>query len=111
MAGGVAPVFPGRAAEPPLTVHLDRLAIALADKGWVCDRRYKADPPRLDVYDPGYRWLCDTITVASGPGVFVDTDIPWFRSSNGAVAVPCPAVLLAAAQIHQRLEAWLREVR
>lgn len=100
-AGEGPPGHTVRAASSP-TVHLDRLADALASKGLPTLPRYEDDPPRLRVYIPSATHVGETIAV--GPG---RSDGWWYRTSTGILLGPHDDPTAAAETIALLLGPWL----
>ncbi|MFI0447440.1 hypothetical protein [Actinomadura sp. 6N118] len=101
-AGESPPEHTVRAASSP-TVHLDRLADALARKGLPTLPRYEDDPQRLRVYIPSATHIGETIAVDPGPS----PDEWWYRTSTGILIGPHSDLAAAAETIALLLGPWL----
>lgn len=91
-----------RAASSP-TVHLDRLADALANKGLTTLPCYTDTPPRLRVYMPSATHVGETITADPGS----HPDEWWFRTSTGILLGPHNDPASAAETLALLLGPWL----
>lgn len=88
------------------TVHLDRLADALAFAGWTCLPRYEENPALLRVFSPSAPRIGESISVKAGVG-----GVPWFISSTGDPLRPCHDLAGACVEISARLSPLVAAAR